>query len=77
MGGLPWRAASGVLYGYESISHGVLYEYERISHLSSPYSFRMNQVWARGRVKKRHLHAQQSVSFMYNPEAKRRGHVLK
>jgi hypothetical protein len=31
----------------------------------------------RGQSKKRHLHAHQSVSFMYNPEAKDRGHVLK
>jgi len=28
----------------------------------------MSQVWARDRVKKRHLHAHQTVSFMYNPE---------
>ena len=31
----------------------------------------------RGQSKKRHLHAHRSVSFMYNPEAKRRGHLLK
>ena len=30
----------------------------------------------RGQSKKRHLHAHQSVSFMYNSEAKGRGHVL-
>jgi hypothetical protein len=30
----------------------------------------------RGQSKKRHLHAHQSVSFIYNPEAKGRGHVL-
>jgi hypothetical protein len=29
----------------------------------------MSQVWARDRVKKRHLHADQSISFIYNPEA--------
>jgi hypothetical protein len=52
MGGLPWRSASGVLYGYESISH-----------LSSPYSCLMSQVWARDRVKKRHLHAQLKINF--------------
>jgi len=27
--------------------------------------------------KKRHLHAKQKVSFTYNPEAERRGHLLK
>ena len=32
---------------------------------------------SRGQSKKRYLHALQSVSFMYNPEAKARGHVLK
>ena len=37
----------------------------------------MSQVWARDRVKKRYLHAHQSVSSRYNPEAKRRGQVLK
>jgi hypothetical protein len=31
----------------------------------------------RGQSKKRYLHAHQSVFFMYNPEAKLRGHVLK
>ena len=31
----------------------------------------------RGQSKKRYLHAHQSLSFMYNPEAKRRGYVLK
>ena len=31
----------------------------------------------RGQSKKRHLHAHQSDSFMYNPEANRRGDVLK
>jgi len=31
----------------------------------------------RGQSKKRHLHAQQSVSFMYNHEAKCRGQMLK
>ena len=30
----------------------------------------------RGQSKKRYLRAHQSVSFMYNPEAKRRGHAL-
>jgi hypothetical protein len=30
-----------------------------------------------GKLKKRHLHAQRIVSFMYNPEAQRRGHLLK
>jgi len=29
-----------------------------------------------GHGKKRHLHAQRIVSFIYNPEAKRRGHLL-
>ena len=29
-----------------------------------------------GHEKKRHLHAQRLVSFIYNPEAKRRGHLL-
>jgi len=28
-------------------------------------------------LSKRHLHAQQKVSFTYNPEAENRGHVLK
>jgi len=31
----------------------------------------------RNSMEKRHLHAHQSVSFMYNPEAKGRGHVLR
>ena len=31
----------------------------------------------RGQSKKRHLRAHQSVSFMYNPEAKCLGYVLK
>jgi hypothetical protein len=31
----------------------------------------------RGQSKKRYLHAHQSVSFIYNPEAKGRGHVLR
>ena len=30
----------------------------------------------RGQSKKRYLHALHRVSFMYNPEAKRRGHLL-
>jgi len=29
-----------------------------------------------GQSKKRYLHAHHTVSFMYNPEAKRRGQVL-
>jgi hypothetical protein len=41
-----------------------------------PYSCLKSQVWARDRAKKRHLHAQHTVSFIYNPEAKRQGHVL-
>jgi len=28
-------------------------------------------------AKKRHLHAKQKVSFTYNPEAERQGHLLK
>jgi hypothetical protein len=52
MGGLPWRLASGVVYGEESISH-----------LRSPYSCRMSQVWARDRVKKRHPHARITINF--------------
>jgi disulfide oxidoreductase YuzD len=52
MGGLPWRLASLVVYGYE-----------RISHLNYPYSSRMTQVWARDRVKKRYPHARVKVNF--------------
>jgi hypothetical protein len=31
----------------------------------------------KGITQKRHVHAHAAVSFMYNPEAKRRGHLLK
>jgi len=31
----------------------------------------------KGHTKKRHLHAKQNVSFTYNPEAERQGHLLK
>ena len=31
----------------------------------------------KGHNKKRHLHAKQKVSFTYNPEAERWGHLLK
>jgi hypothetical protein len=55
----------------------LLYVYSIAYHLGSIYSCHISQVWARGMVKKRHPHAHHIVSFIYNPGAKRRGHLLK
>jgi len=50
----------------------VLNEYGIFSVTLSPCKPGLGQ----GHTKKRHPHAQQNVSFTYNPEAERRGHLL-
>jgi len=51
--------------------------YGIISHFGAIYLCCIIQVWARGKIKKRHPHAHHIVSFIYNPGAKRQGYFLK
>ena len=44
---------------------------------SSRFSGHCTRSYVKGIQQKRHLHATQKVSFTYNPEAERRGHLLK
>jgi hypothetical protein len=70
---------------------GIVSVYGIVSHFGAIYLCCIIQVWAKGKVKKRHPHAYRIVSFIYNPgapfdlealdrlmsERKRRGHLLK
>jgi hypothetical protein len=50
---------------------------DELSRVVRRFETALYKALLRGQSKKRHLHAHQSVSFVYNPEAKGRGHVLK